>query len=163
MLWLLLCFVWPCHAEQRWIMVVGQSMEPTFYTGMQILVDEQYYQYHAVARNDIVTMQHESRISMIKRVVAIPGDKLHLDKNNKLYVNDVFLILINPPVWANTLKQLKTYRWIIPEGHYLLLGDNYSNSMDSSSFGLIKKENILGKAIQLRPKIKAPDNAGAKQ
>lgn len=37
----------------------------------------------------------------------------------------------------------------IPEGHYLVMGDNRDDSSDSRFWGLVKRENILGKALIL--------------
>ena len=40
----------------------------------------------------------------------------------------------------------------IPEGMYLVLGDNRGNSMDSRQIGLIKEEDIIGKtSIRIWP------------
>ena len=35
---------------------------------------------------------------------------------------------------------------VIPDGYYLLLGDNRTNSYDSWSIGLVSKDLIVGKA-----------------
>ena len=35
----------------------------------------------------------------------------------------------------------------IPDGQYLVLGDNRDNSQDSRSFGTIEKEKIIGKVV----------------
>ncbi len=42
------------------------------------------------------------------------------------------------------LKENESYQ--IPEGYYLLLGDNRDGSRDSRDFGPIKKEAIVGRA-----------------
>lgn len=39
------------------------------------------------------------------------------------------------------------YEGVVPEGYCIVLGDNFFNSMDSKSVGLIHQEDILGKVI----------------
>jgi len=38
---------------------------------------------------------------------------------------------------------------VIPEGRYLMMGDNRDNSGDSRAWGLAKEEDIVGKAVAI--------------
>ena len=37
----------------------------------------------------------------------------------------------------------------VPEGQYLVLGDNRGNSRDGRYFGFVKREAILGRAVSI--------------
>ena len=133
--------------------VVGQSMEDTFYQGDKIIVWNILY---SPSRNDVVVIDANAYSNQednfyIKRVVGLPEDELRYD-NGYLYINDVkydlegrvdnLLTLLN----TNFIKGEKGI-YYIPSGKYFVLGDNRAHSSDSRYFGLINKEQVLGRVI----------------
>jgi len=63
-----------------------------------------------------------------------------------------YSIHINPNIADRTMHffyQTGTQRdeWLVPEGHYFVLGDNRDNSLDSRFWGFVPQENILGKKL----------------
>lgn len=127
-----------------------------------IYVDEEKY----------LTIDH-TRL-FVKRVVALPGDVISTDGKNFYLngkkvepsyemLNDYFagnkssfiftevnnnFCFITDVVDGVKEKELcphnAKYEYTIPEGYYLVLGDNRDNSTDSRKIGLIEKEDILG-------------------
>ncbi len=105
-------------------------------------------------RGDIVIYitQRENKIESITRIVGLPSDKVYF-KDNNLYINDS--IIQNDVIkfdiqkeQMDYIKKLKNEKYlIIPDNHYLILGDNKLNSYDSRYYGPIEAKYIIGKPL----------------
>src|SRR3989337_2111652 len=67
--------------------VKGASMEPNFHDGEYILTDKISYRFGDPKRGDIVIFKAPTNpnVDFIKRIVALPGEKLEI-KNNKIII-----------------------------------------------------------------------------
>ena len=133
-------------------MVVGNSMNPTLENGEVLILDKIKYRFSDIKRGDIVSIQHGDSKFYIKRIIGLPGENIKI-RNNILYINNVGY---EEPYLAEGLVydgfELSTLGYqTIPDGMYFVLGDNRIDSADSrsKSFGLISKDEIVGK-IDLR-------------
>ena len=129
--------------------VSGTSMLPTLQDKDEIIV---YHLFYQPKKGDIVIVNdpYEQGKHLVKRVIALEGDKLQIDfENSLIYVNNERL---NEP-YIYEQEMLRKPDWdipeIIPENCVFIMGDNRNNSRDSrfSSVKLINKENILGKVM----------------
>ncbi len=128
--------------------VIGSSMEPCLYNGQEIFLNRLVYRVSSPKVGDVVVFQpngNEKSHYYVKRVVALPNDKVHI-KNGILYVNgeiqeDYFNDKIAEPGLAEN-------EIILAEDEYFVIGDNCNNSEDSRSanIGNVKKKYMIGKA-----------------
>lgn len=127
------------------IQVVGTSMNPNLEDGELMLLNKIKYSFSDIERFDIIVVDYSEK-PLIKRVIGLPGEKVEY-KDNKLYINGEY-------VKEDFKRNGKTSDYIvsetgyeiIPEDMYFVVGDNRINSSDSRSIGLIKREEIEGKA-----------------
>ena len=135
------------------ITVVGDSMVPNLHDNELLLLSKISYKIHDIKRYDVVVIKEEDWI--IKRVIGLPKDNVSY-YNGKLFINgksvtDNYGYGITSDFDLNDIcyitKGLKCPINEIPEGYYLVLGDNREISKDSRSVGLIKEKEIKGKAF----------------
>ena len=128
------------------VIVSGNSMLPNFNDGELLLVKKIGYNEKTIKRFDVIVIKKDKE-EIIKRVIGLPGEHISY-KNNKLYVNDK--LVQENYTHLNTkdfnLEEICTCR-SIPEGKYLVLGDNRPISKDSRSIGLIDEKDIVGKSV----------------
>lgn len=127
------------------IQVVGTSMNPNLEDGELMLLNKIKYTFSDIERFDIVVVDYSNK-PLIKRVIGLPGEKIEY-KDGNLYVNGEY-------VKEDFKKNGETLDYsvsetgydVIPKDMYFVVGDNRINSSDSRSIGLIKKDQIEGKA-----------------
>ena len=125
--------------------VIGPSMEGTLDAGDVTIVSKLVYKFRTIKRNEIISINQKDKI-MVKRVIGRPGEHIEY-KDNKLYVNGSLVLENNISVETKDFKLEDIGYETIPKDMYFVLGDNRTNSSDSREFGLVKKDEIIGKIV----------------
>jgi len=173
LLFIVLMFVFR-SAMADWNVVPSGSMKPTILEGDRILVNKMAYdiripfthislvRLNEPARGDIIVF--DSRASdnrLVKRVVGLPGDKVAM-RDNILWINgeEIAYKDISPTDKLEELpgldhivrtqipgSRLSSFSPVkVPAGHYLVLGDNRDNSIDSRVIGFVPRDEIVGRS-----------------
>ncbi len=163
--------------------VSGTSMDNTLHDGQKILVYKYRYKpkrgdvaiIDATLQLGAVTNKDSGQQAphyIVKRIIGIPGDQVHAD-GDQVYLNGEKL---DEPYIQEKKDEYNAgnYKYFtedfdlgdvcevsglpndceyIPDGYYLVLGDNRAVSLDSPEIGLIKAEQFHSRAILiLKPK-----------
>ncbi|WP_086444796.1 signal peptidase I [Candidatus Enterococcus lemimoniae] len=141
------------------VTVHGFSMIPTLREKDQILVQKTT----DFKRFDLVAFKSGNGNTQIRRVIGLPEEKIAYT-DDTLFVNDqpidekFIMDEINESqrngknYTEDFTNRTLTSAVVIPEGYYLVLGDNRPYATDSRHYGLIAKENVIGKiTMQLLP------------
>jgi signal peptidase I len=133
------------------IVIRGRSMEPSLGEGTPVLVNKAAYgmtepfsggylwRWSVPERGDVVVFRSPLDGSItVKRCLAVGGDSLGVS-GGRLTVNGLEL-----PLKFYQGNLLENYT-SVPPGQCLVVGDNYTVSSDSRTFGFLPLENITGR------------------
>lgn len=130
----------------QFALIQGDSMLPTYHNMQLVLVDKHSNEFHY---NDVIVFTNEKlKATMIKRIIAIPGDTVQII-DGIVYVNNI-------PSPFLTQDRLISYSGIassplhLSSDEYFVLGDNYEKSKDSRypEIGCINSDVILGRILK---------------
>jgi signal peptidase I len=175
--------------------IPSESMENTLLIGDYLLVNKLRYggggiwdsimPYRPIHRGDIIVFHYpvDPRQHFVKRVVAIPGDRIkliqgtvyingtavsepyvrHSQKMREAYADDfprfnVRVAEVTATWWLQMHKLVEDGQLIVPEDCYFALGDNREESLDSRYWGFVPRENIIGTPLLIYWSVRSTDD-----
>lgn len=147
------------------------SMQDTLMEGQHLFVEKWSYAFGDPSRGDIIVfirdeypenyfekvriflrdvkdvlkpVEKKTNVRLVKRVIGIPGDVVDI-QNGKVYLNGEELS--EPYIKGETNLREFSFPVTVPEGKYIVFGDNRQVSSDSRSFGFIDRRQVEGKAV----------------
>lgn len=123
------------------LQISGSSMEPTL-NDEEIVV---LLKTTNMKKDELCCFSYQNKL-LIKRVIGLPGDKINIDVNGNVFVNDE--LIDEPYVTDKALGECDVdFPCYVTDNHYFVLGDHRSTSIDSRSsvIGLVSEEFIVGK------------------
>jgi signal peptidase I len=128
------------------VRVEGTSMLPRLEDHDRLFINKFVYHITSIERGDVVVFHYprDPEKSYIKRVIALPGDRLSIDRG-QVWVNGKALQeKYVPAMYRDTRSYAET---VIPDDCYFVMGDHRSISSDSREFGVVERDLIYGKAV----------------
>jgi len=93
-------------------------------------------------RDDVVVLKDiaDSPEMLIKRVVAVAGDKVTIEEG--------YVIVNGAYKHRSTNRYVPiTYTQLVPDDSVFVMGDNEAHSFDSRTFGTVPLSKVVGKAL----------------
>src|ERR1700722_7641082 len=121
------------------VRVEGTSMLPRLEDHDRLFINKFVYHFSAIQRGDVVVFHYprDPEKSYIKRVIAVPGDRLRIEGGDVIlngrrleeqYVPDEYRD-------SRSLPEI-----VIPPDYYYMMGDHRSISSDSREFGPVEQD-----------------------
>ena len=141
------------------------------------VLNKKFVSYGDPQRGDVAVFRYpvDPGINFIKRVVGLPGDSISY-RGKQLFVNGTLVNSQDLGQFKTTDIKCSTPRkdavlnyenlgpdghqmlihdgaggrngqWVVPEGHYFMMGDNRDRSNDSREWGFVPEKNLVGRAV----------------
>ena len=132
----------------RTVIIIGPSMQPTFYDGNRVIISNLFYE---PKQGDVIVLRKLAfqEEPIIKRVIAVAGQTVNIDFTKGIvYVDGK--ALTEPYIAEPTHNALDFNGEItVPANCVFVMGDNRNDSTDSrrSVIGCVDKRYIMGKVV----------------
>ena len=151
--------------------IPSSSMAPSVLQGDFLFADKRYNCpncKYAIARGDLAvfTYPNDRTLRYIKRIIALPGDRVQL-RGREVLVNGQSLAVAEAPrnngrlvterfgdrqwsvFWSAAEPSPAEIERVVPQGQVFVLGDSRDQSTDSRGFGTVPMQDVIGRARQV--------------
>lgn len=130
--------------------VRGPSMLPNFQDRELLLADKMTLNLGKLKRGDVIIFKFNDSQDHIKRIIGEGGDRVMV-KGGKVYLNGSQLeesYLPQDRITQSGAFMLEGIEYTVPEGQYIVMGDNRPDSYDSRAYGYLNPvdHTIKGRA-----------------
>ena len=148
-----------CTAAGGWLVsgytMTSAAMSDAVKEGSIVFINRLAIRAWDPGRGDVILFQVPGEeAQLLRRIVALPGETLEV-KNGEVFINGA---KVGEPWLVSETKEgapqenaVPTFFGpvVIPPETYFVLGDNRFSSPDSRTFGVVKRELMIGKALSL--------------
>jgi len=129
--------------------VSGASMDPTFWDGEYLIVDEISYRFQEPQRGEVIIFRYPEDPSkfFIKRVIGLPEETVTIfgDTVKVKTVSGEEFELEEPYIEESRRSNYDNITITLEKDQFYVLGDNRIGSSDSRRWGPLPRENIVGR------------------
>lgn len=131
--------------------VRGASMEPSFQDGEYLVIDQLSYRLREPARGEVVVFRFPLRPSQffIKRIIGLPGETVIVRDGRVVVQNQAHpsgVILDETQYLDEAVRTGGDVSLALGEDEFFVLGDHRSASSDSRSWGVLPRDDVVGRA-----------------
>jgi signal peptidase I len=132
--------------------VQGASMLPTFQDLNYLIIDRVTYSLGEPARGDVIVFDLPQNTSkaLIKRVIGLPGDTVVIAGDTVTIINEEHpqgFQLDEPYLSTENLGGANQVSIKLGADEFFVLGDNRKVSADSRLWGVLPREDIVGRVL----------------
>ncbi len=159
-------FVIPSESMVPNLLVHDHIVVKKFSFGLNIpFTDIPLIRWGQPSPGDIIVFKYPANPSIyyVKRLVGVPGDTIEVSNGRITRNGEVLNYQPLPDVeygYSESFKDNDTHaviihseavpsdvsRFVVPEKHFFMMGDNRDNSSDSRLWGFVPEKNLVGKA-----------------
>lgn len=124
--------------------VEGDSMNPTLVNNDVVYVRKT----KSFKQGDLIAFNYNNKL-LVRRVIALEGDKVNIDQNGYIFVNDKKLEENYIQSRKDNPLRDEIFPYTVSQGHIFVLGDHRTHAIDSRmrDLGAIDQNQIIGKVV----------------
>lgn len=124
-------------------LVRDDGMRPTYKSGSVVVYLRVARDFH---RGDPVCLRLPDGNTAVRRVVAVQGDSVDI-RSGITYINGLAERGTYSFTRTDPRPEGVSFPLILRQGEYFVLGDTREDAVDSRDFGIVRREDLLGKAL----------------